>query len=241
MLVVETRTPELLNHVQLISVEPDAPESIPQVKTPLTSVLSVQPGVLSEATRTPPLVMYSPPPASWTPAVKVEVAVEFEVKEVETTRFVEVALVLVLLVAVRFVIVPVVPEKLVATRFVVERLVEVALVLVLLVEVIPVIVAKVEKRLVMVPVVEVRRVAKRLVEVALVVVALVAMKRLNIFIPEKLLLSERRVEEARVVGRQTPFTAKQPVAMDTPPPKDEVARPVTARLVVVAPERLGKN
>ena len=64
LLVVETRTPELLNHVQLISVEPEAPASIPHVKTPLVSVFIVQPGVLSEATRTPPFVTYSPPPAS---------------------------------------------------------------------------------------------------------------------------------------------------------------------------------
>ncbi len=110
-----------------------------------------------------------------------------------------------------------------ATRFVVEIFVLVLLVIVAFVPV-----SEVKS-----PVVAVRIDAKKLVLVACVEV----LRRMlaKIFTPEKVLASPRRVDDAAVLPMQTPRMLKQPLERLIPPPKEEVAEPVTARFVVVAP------
>ncbi len=77
-----TRTPEPLNHVQLISFEPAAPASEPQKKFPELSVFTSQ--VARGDTRSPPLVTISPfdveRPPKVSPPTKEEVAAPVEVK-----------------------------------------------------------------------------------------------------------------------------------------------------------------
>jgi hypothetical protein len=112
--------------------------------------------------------------------------------------------------------------------FVAKRLVVLMLVLVLLVIVALVPVSDVKN-----PLVAVRIDAKKLVLVAAVVV----LRRMfaKMFAPEKVLASERSVDDAAVLPMQTPRILKQPLVSWIPLAKVEVAEPVTARFVVVAP------
>jgi hypothetical protein len=82
------------------------------------------------------------------------------------------------------------------------------------------------------PLVAVRIDAKKLVLVAAVVV----LRRMfaKMFAPEKVLASERSVDDAAVLPMQTPRILKQPLVSWMPLAKVEVALPVTAKLVVVA-------
>jgi hypothetical protein len=111
--------------------------------------------------------------------------------------------------------------------FVAKRLVVLMLVLVLLVMVALVPVSDVKN-----PLVAVRIDAKKLVLVAAVVV----LRRMfaKMFAPEKVLASERSVDDAAVLPMQTPRMLKQPLVSWMPLAKVEVALPVTAKLVVVA-------
>ena len=75
LVVVPSRTPELLKKLQLISDVPPAPASVPQKKRPVPSLLISQEARL--AVRSPPLVIDSPlvvaSPPKLPPPVKVDV------------------------------------------------------------------------------------------------------------------------------------------------------------------------
>jgi hypothetical protein len=60
LVVVPSLIPEPLNHVQLISLEPAEPASVPQKKFPDASLFTSHPGAPTVATRSPPLRMVRP-------------------------------------------------------------------------------------------------------------------------------------------------------------------------------------
>lgn len=89
----KVESPEFGAYVQLISVVPDAPASVPQKKFPVVSVFTVHAVALSAATRIPPPVKYKPEEAMATPPWKVEVAREETVRLFTTFKSVAVAFV----------------------------------------------------------------------------------------------------------------------------------------------------